>query len=378
MNDKATSVRDAGALISSAGLADDVKKVNPDRLTNRGGRNLDEHDDADRSAKKTKRAPEPELDDDQDDGDEYEAEDEEEADSSNRDDSGDGDGEDDDDGSDAEDGDESEDEADDRRPDPLDKEYEVKVDGKKYKVTAKELVAGYQRNEDYHRKTKALASKGRELTAGHAQVAESYQRRLQQAGAVVAQVRQLLIGDVDAREMEELRARDPNAWMVQRTMMQDRIAKVDTVLRNITQEHERHVGEFTKQQQANLAATLEHELETVRRHVVDWDGKGKTELAKYLTKNGFTPAELDNVTDARHLIIADKARLWDEYQAKRKAEPTRKVKPAPKVPQSGQSGIRKGGQKQVAQRNEYQKAREHARRTGDMRDAGRAIAKLFR
>jgi hypothetical protein len=376
MTDKELSVREAGGLISSEGFADDAKKVDPDRLANRGERNRSNADDAERAPKKQKRAPEPELDDDQDD----EAPEDDEAEGSNRD-GGDDYGEDsEDDDSDAEDGDEGEgeDEAEERRADPLDKEYEVKVNGKKYTVKARELVAGYQRNEDYHQKTTALAHKGRELTAGHAAVAETYQRRLQRDGAVVAHVRQLLIGDMDSREMEELRARDPNAWMVQRTMMQDRIGKVDTVLHNIQQEHERHVGEFTKQRQQHQAATLEQELETIRRNVADWDDTGKAALASYLAKNGFTPVELENVTDARHLLIANKARLWDEYQAKKTVEPARKMKAAPKAVQPGQGSIKKSGHKQAVQRITYQKAREHARKTGDMRDAGRAIARMFK
>src|SRR5215831_9393645 len=46
--------------------------------------------------------------------------------------------------------------------------HTVKVDGNEYEVPLSELVAGYQRNEDYTRKTQALADQRRSLSDAEA------------------------------------------------------------------------------------------------------------------------------------------------------------------------------------------------------------------
>lgn len=388
MNERVNlSPREAGSLIASSGLADDVIRADHEQIKQRRGRQREEADDAEPRARR--RAERDDTDEDaaprkakkkqpvrEEIVEEDEFEDEDDADSSNRED-GESD-EVDDDEEPAEEGDEAEDADDDDRADPVEGEHVVKVNGKEFTVTTKELVAGYQRSKDYHQKTAALATKGRELHEGHAKVAEQYTARLQRAGAVIGGVRNLLIGDMDSNEMQNLLRTDPQQWQIQRTLMEDRVKKVDQVLHGLNTEHERHVGELTQQQKRNLAATLGQERELIVKAIPDWDTKGKARLATYLIGSGFKNEELVNVTDHRMLTIADKARKWDAYEANRSAEPKRKLRTVPKSIKPGTSQIRRQGTEKVKTRSEYRRLADHAKKTGDTRDAGRAIARLLK
>ncbi|MFA5996168.1 MAG: hypothetical protein WC790_00375 [Candidatus Paceibacterota bacterium] len=378
-NEGALNVREAGLRIADAGLDREVIHADEGQIARRRGNQREAAEEEGQSRVKRKPGKSVSLDDDPDTGDDENDTGEEEA--SNREAGDDIDDASDDTTSsdDASDGDDTEDDADTGRADPLEAEYTVKVNGREARVTARELVSGYQRTQDYHQKTQALAGKTRELTAGHAKVAETYARKLQQAGAVTASIRQLLIGDVNSAEMEHLKRSDPQAWMVARTDMQDRISKVDTVLNAITQEHERHVGEF-KNQHTNLAnATLSEERELLTRAIPDWDGEGRARLAGYLGRAGFTADELANVVDSRTLIVADKARRWDAYQASRSKDAKRVVKNPPKSLKPGSGDIKRNGTQAPGMRqNDFRRVKQHAAKTGDMRDAGKAIARMLK
>lgn len=351
-------------MISGSGLTDDVIQAREGQISNRRGRQQEAADDADQD-----------QDDADDEGHELEDDADEDADGSNLEDGEHEDGED-------EDGaDESEDDADeDGRADPLEAEYTVKVNGKEAKVTAKELVAGYQRNADYHRKTQALAERGRNLTTSHQQVAEVFTRKLQQVNGLAKGIRQLLIGDINSDEMSALQRTNPQEWMVQRALLQDRIGKVDAVIQGINQENERHAHGLTEQQQRNLRATIDEERALTRKAIPDWDTDGKVRLAKYLTGSGFSEQELVNVVDHRMLTVAEKARQWDALQAAKAKAPKRKAKPATeKRPlRAAQTQLKKGANGAKDTRNrEFRNAKSHARKTGDMRDAGKAITRLL-
>jgi hypothetical protein len=387
-DDRNLSVRDAGNRIAAAGLADDVIQVRAEQITQRRGRQREAaEDDADDDARPVRKQPKderkqkpPRLPEDDD---EYSREElEEEHDAGNFDD------EDADDGSNREDGDEDEGEdgaedhedgdEDDAATSDDDREYTVKIDGKEYSVPVKELVAGYQRNRDYQNKTQALANAGRNLTAGHQKVAQTYTRKLQQANAVIGEVRNLLIGDVNSQEMAALRVQDPAKWAVQRQVMADRIAQVDSVLQQIHQEHERHTAEYTATQNAARNATLDQERALLHQAIPDWGNGGAERLARYLASAGFKAAELEGVTDARMLSVAEKARKWDALQAAKKQPVTKKAKPTPRAPaRPGQGQIRKGAAQTTARRREFDSAKSKAKKTGDMRDAGKAISRLL-
>lgn len=370
------SLREAGDLINSGGHDRDVKRADERSLTNRQ-RRREEADDG--------------YDDRDDEGyDEFDgddADDDEADDSSNRNKRGDTDDDEaDDDGNEADDGETDDDdesgegEDDASRADPMDAEYEVKVNGKSEKVTLKDLLSAYPKAGDYYQKTQALATRRRELDAGHTTVAKQYHDKLNAVNGLYGKVRDLLVGDINSQAMQQLRHENPQEWLVQRQAMQDRVDAVNRVLQGIHQEQEQHRNEFTGRQKQELANTVALELEALERHIPDWKTEGKVRLAKYLVEGmGFSQKEIGEVVDSRMLLVAEKARLYDKIMEERNGtseKRTRKKPPRNAKPKGGQ--MRRQPTQQRKANTQFRDAKNRAKKTGDMRDAGRAIGHLLR
>ena len=370
------STRDAGAAISAAGLADDVITSDERDLSSKDRRNR-------ASDQSEKRIPREEVDDDSDldEGEDYE----DDADTgSNRD-----SGESEDDGDDDRDIDEDSDEGDDGESRAQSKDdFEVTVRGEKLKVSRDELVQGYQRNEDYHLKTQAVAQERRQFVEAHAKVAQSLQRAMQNTQGVLHQVLDVIAGDINSGRMQELRQTDPNQWTVERMAIQDRREQIGKILQDSLQEQERLRVTSQQQNSQDLGALVQATVVQMQKHVPDWLTAGKdgaTGAQRLLThlvnERGFKAEEVKGVLDPRMLLIAEEARKYRQLMAKggKAQQQHRQAKnPPPKPPGGKGSEIRRKASKETGRSASYRQARAKAKQTGDMRDAGAAINKLFR
>ncbi len=373
MADRNSSVRDAGNLIAQSGLVDDVISTNGADPSQRSrGRDADaeaREDDYDNDADSR------EVEDEDDDAD---------ADNSNQRDEGeeadDEAGEPEDDGEadegqqDDEDGDEP---ATDNEP-----EYEVKVNGKTSKVKVSELVAGYQRGKDYQQKTARLAATAREFQAGHSKVAEDYVRKLRTLQGVNEGLVKLLSGDLNSDAMKQLRDTDYTQYQRVRETYQEKIDRIQQVIQGLTTEQERHLDSFKEARNADTARLVGHEKEKLLAAIPDWNGKdGKpgvgAKVMKFLGGLGFAPEELHQVYDARMLVVADLARRWVESNQRRTQPVKQKQKQPPKIVRPGATSIQKAGGQQTQKQTSFRKARDIARKSGNMRDAGKAIQHLL-
>jgi hypothetical protein len=372
--DREYSARDAGEAIANAGLVDDVIPANERDISDRTSRKKAENRRNERSRR------EDIEDDSDDDGEDYD----DEADSgSNRD-----DGESEDDGDEDYDDEDDSDEGEDgeSRAQSKDK-FEVTVNGEKLKVSRDELIQGYQRNEDYHRKTQGLAQERRSFVEAHTKVATSLQRAMQNTQGVLHQVLDVIAGSVDSPHMQHLRQTNPDQWTRERMAIQDQREKVAKILQDSLQEQERLRATSLQQNNQDQSALARATVEQMQKHVPDWlkpgkDGvTGAQRLLRYLVKDGFQEAEVKSVLDPRMLRIADKARRLDELLAKggQAAEQHRKAKnPPPKPPKGRGSEIQRKASKETVRSKSYRQARAKAKQSGNMRDAGDAINKLFR
>jgi hypothetical protein len=382
-----TSVAEAGRRIVQSGAVDDVRRGRTNRELARGddagdaddsreedrrpARREREERDADRPKYRRKDEADEDPDDrESEDRDEDEADEDEDADTSNREDGEDGDEDDlEDDDADAED-----------ERNRKERMFKVKVNGETLEVPESELVAGYSRGRDYHQKTQALAERGRQFQAGHAQVAKDYHTRLQMVNGVLTQVMNDLVGSMDGPEMRELRAKDQTAWLAAREDYNDRVNKVREYISGLNQEQERHRNAFTEQSTTLQAGLVAQETEQVVKYIPDFlegkDGKpsGARRLFDYLAKNGFQEAEIMSASDHRYLVTAEKARRYDEMMAKRKDMPKPKPKAMPKRVANGRSEVTSGTtRKDREDRSEFRRATDRLKKTGDMRDGGDAI-----
>ena len=105
--------------------------------------------------------------------------------------------------------------------------YTVKIDGAEVDVSADELIAGYQRNGDYTRKTQAVAEDRKTVEGERQQFAQASQELSEMRGHLATRLQQaeqmLQTGAGEPEpDWDQLREDDPMEYMVQRDRFRDR------------------------------------------------------------------------------------------------------------------------------------------------------------
>ena len=226
------------------------------------------------------------------------------------------------------------DEEDDTKPAP---ERKVKVtlkneDGTEVTedVPETELVKGYQRQSDYTKKTQALAERESQavefLKTKHDEVRSHY---LQQAEVTRAAVTQMA-GIKTEAEMAQLANTDPAQWVAESQRQQAISKYLQQLDGQITGEKQAAQQEQAQRQQQATKQLFDRAWVELQK-----DGIDKPSLAKiYGDANksyGFTPEELGQVYDPRLVRMMKDAAAYQELKSK-KAEVTKKVQAAPKLP----------------------------------------------
>jgi hypothetical protein len=256
-------------------------------------------------------------------------------------------------------------------PQPEDEaSYEVAIGGETKKVTLKEALAGYQRQEDYTRKTQEVAAAREALTA-ETEAARahraSYKQVLDALEAKLGPANQ----EPTAEQWEQLKAEQPEQYAIQWADYQRRAEQRAT----LKAEKDRVANEETQEQRKALQNYVDGERVKLLDAMPQWKGKdGKIDAAKmtadikevrdYAAKTlGYTEQELNQAYDHRMILLARKAMLHDRAEAARKAAKA-KLAGAPELPAPGS---------RVPQRNAKGKAQEEAQkkfaRTGKVDDA---------
>lgn len=262
-------------------------------------------------------------------------------------------------------------------------EFEVTINGQKSKVPLSELLSGYQRNKALAHKEQAQAARSKQLNALHAQAAQDYAQRHNNLTTIMQGLERMLVGGLSDERLAQLRQSDPNAWIAARLDLQDRTQKVRDFLGQLLKEQEGAAGTSKQTTDAETRLRMENEMELLKRQVPDWyDAQGApksaAKVAKFLEASGFAPQEYSAVYDHRMLAIAYKAMRYDELTQKRPVEPRREAKPARKVHKPGPSQMQanRGGQQRI-DRNAFSRDKQKAAKSGDVRDAARAITHML-
>ncbi len=213
----------------------------------------------------------------------------------------------------------------------VDDSVEINHDGEKYKVPPK-LKDAFFAQKDYTTKTQELAEQRR---AFEAQQQEFTARQQYQQKHIEA------VSEVKAidRELAKYQKLDWNA-LTDADPVQ--ALKLDRQMRELQEQRTQIVGGI---QQADIQEQQKYAQETTRRRseaqqmlARDIPGYGTPETAKALMEVGksfgYSPEELENVTDARAVKILHEAHLYRQLSAKMKAEagkPQPEFKPITRV-----------------------------------------------
>tara|TARA_B110000259_G_C13909129_1_gene360131 strand:+ start:1 stop:936 length:936 start_codon:yes stop_codon:yes gene_type:complete len=240
------------------------------------------------------------------------------------------------------------------------KTYRVKSGGEEKDVTLKELVTGYQKGDDYTKKSQTLAEQRKvvEVEAKAIQEAqhlrEQYAQRLNQVQSILSQ------GKNSEEDLQLLKENDPIAYAVrvaENTEANKKIQLVQQEQARLAQESNQHRANQQSQFVANESKML---LEKVK----EFSDPKKSEQLKNDIRSfgkgiGFTDQELAQVYDHRHVIILQKAMEYDKLQ---KANPSvnKKLSKAPKMSKKGNK---------VANVDVYTKQKKQLKGTGSLDDA---------
>lgn len=198
-------------------------------------------------------------------------------------------------------------------------------------VDQKELIAGYQRQSDYTRKTMALADKEREVTqAVSSKLAQGQEQLAEQAQIAHAAIQQIA-GILTPQQMAQLAQSDPAAW-VQEQQRQAHVSQVLNQLQGMTQQQRAQLN----QRQAEMAETQKAETwKELTKEGIDRP-KLKGIFDVMIDRYGETPERLSGVMDARMVKIMRDAAAYQELLTK-KATVVKKVAEAPRLPAQRQS-----------------------------------------
>jgi len=239
------------------------------------------------------------------------------------------------------------------------KTYRVKAGGEEKEVTLQELVSGYQKGDDYTKKSQTLAEARKKVEA-HAhevqqamQVKEEYAQRL-------AQVEQFLMSDGEQVNLDELKENDPIQYAIKVAEQTETNKKINLLRQERAKVQQQQQAYQAQQQHAVVA----NEAKMLSEKVKEFSDPKKAEQIKNDIRSfgksvGFSDQELSQVYDHRHVLILQKAMEYDKLQQS-KAGVNKKLSNAPKMAKKG---------KKVMNADNYTKQKKRLRSSGSLDDA---------
>lgn len=247
--------------------------------------------------------------------------------------------------------------------------FTVKIDGKEVKVSKEELLAGYQRQSDYTKKTMdvAEARKTAEAETSRARAErEHFAQNLSRNQAVLEGALQ----EQQKIDWIALIESDPVEALKQQHLFKERQAALQQ----------------TYQQQADLHAQAQAEHDqSYRQHILgqreqllakvpEWKDEAKmkagtAEVKAYLLNSGYSEAEIASVHDHRAILNVRKAMLYDKVMANAQAA-------AKKVAATPQRMERPGGAESVVI-DKRGAAFQRLNKSGSVKDAASVFESLL-
>lgn len=209
--------------------------------------------------------------------------------------------------------------------------FSVRVDGTEQKVTLDELLNGYQRQDDYTRKTMAIAEQRRQAEAELAAARVERQRYAETLRQLEAQLAQTQ----PEPDWNKLYAEDPLEYVRQKDAWRDRRERAQAL-----QAEQARVAQL---QQAEQRALLEQHLAVERQRLVEaipqWRdeqtaAKEREAIVTWAKRAGFSDQEIAQSYDHRAVNVLRKAMLYDELMGKNLAD-KQTPKPAPAMARPG-------------------------------------------
>ena len=248
--------------------------------------------------------------------------------------------------------------------------FVVKAAGEEREVTLQELIEGYQKGTDYHKKTNALAEQRKAVEAEKAAVEQAKQARDAYAERLKV-MDQFLSQQMQGEDIESLKETDPIAYAVKVAEM----TRQEKQLQQLRAEQQRIAREQQAEQEVQMERRIAEEAQKVASAIPDYADpkkgeKVRSDLRAFAKSIGYSDAELASATDSRAVVT-----LWmaAQYQKLQQSKPgvTKKVTEAPKLLKPG-TATGKTIQSEAAKQDFAR-----LRKTGSRQDAARVFERFL-
>lgn len=265
-------------------------------------------------------------------------------------------------------------------PEAQAKAITIEVDGKPLTLTADEVRNGYLRQADYTRKTTALAE---ERKTFHSEIAAVRAERQQYAALLPALDQQIKALMPQEPDWDRLASDDPvefNRQWAAKQLRDQKLAAIQQEQQRLFALQQQEVQQQTAQQTAAERESL-IQANPAWRDNARWK-QDRVAVRDYLAGYGYSADEISAVTDHRAVVIAHKARLYDEATkrglkggVKPPQQPTTQQQAQPRpvpvsAPKPGAAPTRRPA-------SELTRAKQRLAKTGTVRDAASVIEKLL-
>lgn len=209
--------------------------------------------------------------------------------------------------------------------------FELEYNGKKEKLSAKQIREGYLAKQDYHRniqKVKAEESQLQERVRTETLKAQQeYVQRLEAHKQAVQQ----LAGVKSLQEIESLSKSDPAA--AQQEFL--RMISMNQTLQSIENEQRQASQKLQVEQQAAMQQAILKARETLESDIPGWNEKMYNDVLSNVSKDyGFEGKDVASVYDARLIKVFHDAYQYRQLQ-RAKPEVSKRVVAVPKVVKPG-------------------------------------------
>ncbi len=190
---------------------------------------------------------------------------------------------------------------------------EVDYEGERYRLPAK-LKDALLRQSDYSRHMQELSTKRQTVE----QLEKTYTGAMAKIGDVADAVAAVKMQQTALKEFEgvdwtKLETEDPLGFTVKASKQQQAVSRLREAQGRLQQ-----VVQAVKSAETEGLATKRHEmLKEVAKKIPKWGDEVGTAITQYAKSQGYALEEIGAWTDPRLVVMADKARRFDELQAKR-------------------------------------------------------------
>lgn len=249
----------------------------------------------------------------------------------------------------------------------LKSKVKTKVDGKEVTLTVEEALKGFSFTAHNTRKSQQLAADRKEFEAERAAVRgerEQYARKLEVLDRLLAEA------EPQEPDWDKLYIENPTEFAIQKARW-DRIRERRQA---VQQEYERVIQQQLLDYQREMDRRINEERQKLVEAIPEWKDeqrarKEKDELFQYGLSLGFTEEQLDNVVDARLIVMLRESMLYRRLKEQGK-EIRKKAAPDKKVLKPGTA--RSKGPKKTAKK-ELRTRMSQLTRTGSIEDAARVF-----